>query len=223
MTRLKLPLLVGAAALTLTACSNNPDEPKFSERMKKLLTRQQAAKAQTAGEIDIDALLKATAPKPLMMATLKDRGNAKSVLLEIERNGAYRTYSTPFRQTIVTRQGLVIATRGLGDDLMATVASDSKSLIRARRAGKATRVMDFLNAAGDTLRYSFSCEMTVTGTAQVKQGAVNSSTTEMTETCTAAQYQFTNTYNVDGSGEILASQQWLGAGLGTAEMKVLRR
>ncbi|OZO45765.1 hypothetical protein CGU37_27640 [Pseudomonas fluorescens] len=57
MTRLKLPLLVGAAALTLTACSNNPDEPKFSDRMKKLLTRQQAAKAQTAGEIDIDALL----------------------------------------------------------------------------------------------------------------------------------------------------------------------
>lgn len=221
MSFVKRPVLACLAALMIAGCSNSGSDDTLKNTLKSVFTPR--AKAQNTGPtpIDMNAVLKQTAPTSLMHVTFQDRG-VSSLLLQIASNGGYRVYSTAGKQTITLRDGLITSTRGTGIDLMASISGDSRSLIRARRAGKGTRVMEHVNGAGETIRQTFSCETFVTGSGRVKQGVINTATTELTENCTSEHNKFTNVYKVGGSGMVLSSTQWLGADVGYVKVEMLR-
>lgn len=221
LTKIKLPALACMAALVISGCSNTGEGFDLRQSLKTLFNRG-AAEQPSPAKVDINTILKRTAPQSLIQVASKTRGSS-ALMLEIESDGGYRTYSTASKQTFTLRNGLVTATRGMGDDLMASVNEDSLALIRARRAGSGQRVMEYLNGAGDTIRLQFTCETYVTGSGRVNRGAVNASTTELTENCVAGPNKFTNVYQVDGTGMILESQQWIGQSAGYVLIRVLRR
>lgn len=222
LSNFKRPVLACLSALMIAGCSNSGDTAGLRDTFKSIFSPKASNQGAVATKIDMNAVLKQTAPTSLMHITFLDRGNIASLLLQISSSNGYRVYSTAAKQTITLRDGLITSTRGTGDDLMASISTDSRSAIRARRAGKGTRVMEHVNGAGETLRETFSCETFVTGSGRVKQGAVNAATTELTENCVSENNKFTNVYQVGQSGMVLSSTQWLGQSTGYAKVSILR-
>lgn len=223
MTRFKLPMLAAAALLTLSGCSNDPNAAGFGQMLKSMASG--VGKTQAPGatpKVQLSEVLRQTAPTPVIYAGFKKRNNAQSLLLEIQNSGGHQIFATTDRKTLTMKQGMVVATRGLADDLMSASVGQSLSLIRARRSGTAQRDMYHLNGAGESLRVTLSCKINVSGSDRVKQGVIDRATTTITETCSAAEQQFTNTYQVDNAGMIVASSQWLSPILGHADISVLR-
>lgn len=221
LTNFKRPALACLAALLIAGCSNTGTSFNFKGALASLNPAKKAAPA--AAPVDVNAVLRQTAPTSVVQVKLRGHNNLSALLLEIEANRGYRTYATASRQTVTLRRGMITATRGLGDDLMASVSADSLALISGRRSGSSQRITEHLDGAGDTIRLRFDCQTFVTGSGRVNQGAVSAATTEMTENCTSGAIKFTNVYHVDSGGTIVKSTQWIGAGAGYAEVTVLRR
>lgn len=218
---LKQPLLALAAVLALAGCSNETDNSGMLSVFKQSLPSI-GKKAAPAAPVDIAAVMKNT-QGPVTVIRQKNQANTPVPIIQIETNGAYRTYATGSRQSLTFRQGLVTATRGLGNDLMSSVTSESLALIAARREGTAKRELRYLDGQNDIFVFSFECQIFVTGSGHVRQGTVSAPVTEMTENCVAPTRKFTNTYKVDRSGMILSSQQWISPYQGYFDIDVMRR
>lgn len=212
----------GLAALALAGCGNEANRENMSQVLKSSLPFAGKKSAPALQPLDIPQVL-ANTTAPLSLIVQKDLNNASVLVLQIEQNGPYRTYSTAGKQTVTFRQGLVTSTRGLGNDMMSSSVSESLALIRARKPGKSKRTLRYLDSANNTIAFEFDCEVFVTGAEQIKQGVVSANTTELTENCVSNSRKFTNTYLVDSNGMILSSRQWVAPLQGYYDIKVLRR
>lgn len=218
-TALKRPALLGAAVLALLAgCGNAPGIVDVKDVMRTTIGGGKKAAPQ---QVNVAAALQAT-PAPLTLVVL-EKTKAQSPIIEIERNGAYRTYVTPSRQTLTLRQGVVTATRGLSNDLMSSDIDATLRLLSARQPGQTRRVMRYLDGEEQIIALSFDCQMSVGGSQHVAAGEVSAQTRVMTESCAGEGLSFTNTYMVDGSGTVLSSRQWLNPTVEMAAIQVLRR
>lgn len=68
-----------------------------------------------------------------------------TALGETRHNGAVWTFATPNEQTLVLRNGLLTATRELGDDLMSAKTGAAEGLILRRQTGTADRIYRYLD------------------------------------------------------------------------------
>lgn len=208
--------LSAVVALSLIAACGNDADSKSSREMFKSLS--QIVKPKTKAQpqaVSPDALGQVLAATPnSVVLFILDTTKAQAPLIQIERNGAYRTYATSARQTVTIKDGLATATRGLGGDLMSSDLDPSLNLVRRKSAGQTTRVMRFLTGEGVTFTMTFTCSVEVAAKQDQLQG--------MRESCTGRTRQFENTYAVDASGRIMGSRQWLGPTIGYASFALLR-
>ena len=130
--------------------------------------------------------------RPLKIAVL-ERRNQASVLIENTRNRDVVTYLTPDGVSVSLRQGVLVATRGLGFDLM---TADVDAVLPALRGGGqgVVRVHRYLDGEEQVVIRSFICDYTGRGT--------------VTETCHSDGFKITNSYQLGGGG-IIASRQWV--------------
>jgi hypothetical protein len=128
--------------------------------------------------------------------------------LRTQDNGANETFESQFGYTAAFRDGILVATRGLPDDLMgASVAPVSAALRRG--GGNFTRVHDYLNSLNEIRQETFNCEMVYDGVEQVNLGLREEPGRKYTETCLSDRTQFENAYWLDGQGRIMASRQFI--------------
>lgn len=202
------------AAITLAGCGTDTAQ----NDMKSVLAgiTQRGLKVDSGGTqaaLDTQAMLAGTTG-PLRLVAF-DIDGATAGALQIETNGAYRTFATADRRTITFKDGLVTATRGLGNDLMSADIDASLALIRARKGGQAPRTMRYLNGENGTETLQFNCT--------VSTGAMQGKTRTMTEECRSEFYNFVASYQVTKGGDIAASHQWMSPLRGMARITVLRR
>ncbi|UYV37571.1 YjbF family lipoprotein [Rhodobacteraceae bacterium D3-12] len=211
MSSMLRAITVLVALAVLAGCGNRTDQGVFLKTargggLKK--AGQGSAPSQEQLAAAIQGALTAT-DLPVALAVVEGR-NATALLTRIETNGAYQTWGTPDRRTVTTRGGVVTATRGLGNDIMSSTVSDSLALISARKAGSATRIMRYLDGGNATVELVATCQYSKGGTQRISAGELkNVATTKITETCSAGERSFTNTYLVDGRGTPVQSRQWL--------------
>lgn len=148
-------------------------------------------------------------PGPLIMAGLESMGTTQVMALT-GQNGAMRTYMTPSEQALILRDGMLVGTKGLGNDLSVAEADNSAALIRARRSGQAQRVMRFISGDGVERPLPVNCNI-----------APGPKPGTMVEDCTGSGVAFQNSYLVQG-GAIPVSRQWVGPALGYVTIQVLR-
>lgn len=209
-------IAVLAALAALVGCGNRTDQSVFlktarSGGLKKAGQGSAPTKEQLASAVQ-GAL--AGTDLPVALVVVEGR-NATAILTRIEKNGPYHTWGTPDRRTVTTRMGVVTATRGLGNDLMSSSVSESIAMISGRRNGSATRIMRYLDGGNATVELVATCQYSKGGSQRYSAGALkNVATTKMTESCTAGERSFTNTYLVDGRGVPVQSRQWLNPGSG---------
>lgn len=146
-------------------------------------------------------------PGPLILVGLESQGRTQVLAMTGENQGK-RTYMTESMEGLILRDGMVLGTRGLGNDL-SVAEPGTEPLIRARRAGTAPRLMRFWGGDGQEHTQAFTC-------------TVEPGPERVTETCSAGQARFENRYIVGPGGALSVSRQWLGSGLGYVTVQVLR-
>lgn len=225
MPRVSSALLAVAALIGLASCGNDTAQSQRTEVFKQLVSGTLARSRNTEPpQVTVPQINQALATKtgPLALVTVESR-KASALVIQIGRNGQYRTYATEQRQTLTFRDGMITSTRGLGGDLMSSEERSLLSLVSRKTDGTAPYTMRFLTGEDVTATSQYTCAVSRDGTAPVKLGAINTVAQKMTAQCTGSDGSFTNTYLVDGAHDIVSTRQWLGAFTGYVSAQQLRK
>lgn len=147
-------------------------------------------------------------PGPLIQAGFESLAKTQ-VMAMTGQNGSMRTYMTPAEEALILRGGMLVGTRGLGNDL-SVAEPGTDALIRAGAAGTASRIMRYYSGDGLERPLQFTC----TVGAGPRPGVT-------VETCQGHGATFQNSYMVQ-SGQIAVSRQWIGPALGYVTIQTLR-
>ncbi len=135
---------------------------------------------------------------------------ADAPVRQVAQNGDAKTYMAVDNISVSYRQGVLVATRGLGADLMAGDADATLAALEAPENGVYSRQMRYLTSLHKSTWIKAGCEMK-RGGAETRAGQ---QLTRYEESCIARRDRFTNIYWLNASGQILASRQWVSAAVG---------
>lgn len=147
-------------------------------------------------------------PGPLIQVGFESLGKTQ-VMAMTGQNGTMRTYMTPAEEALILRGGMLVGTRGLGNDL-SVAEPGTDALIRAGASGTATRIMRYYSGDGLERPLQFTC----TVGAGPRPGVT-------VETCQGHGATFQNSYLVQAN-QIAVSRQWIGPVLGHVTIQTLR-
>ena len=149
-----------------------------------------------------------------MTISLEEREVAGVVQLRA-RNGKYTSWLSSDNSLIVTQDGVVTATRGLGDDLMGSEVDAVVRAVGAQSPTSLTRQHKYLDGEDRIATRSFTCEVTSRGARSISFGGKSYATTLLQERCADAKDSFQNLYWMDRSGRgIVQSRQWISPEIG---------
>lgn len=163
-------------------------------------------------------------PEPVQAAT--GRGAPPVLLAEIARTGltarlvpdgsrdGVTTWRTGQRQTLAFRGGVLIATRGLGDDLMSADVSGTLAALSSGAQDVYARRMTYLDGDAQTLSRTLTCRMGPPAVATVDSHGLAFATTLRVEACTMPGLTVQNRYWQTSDGAMRRSDQWIGPGAG---------
>lgn len=203
-------MVAGLTLAALAACGTAGTNPLYEAARQTVQGIGQGQKPAPTLEQQRAAVLSAAAKSqsdaPLLLVELP-RSNAVATLVIAAQNGDATTWFDPTGKSITTRGGVVIATRGLGFDLM---ASDVSGRLAAMKGGPATYRLEqkYLNGEYQLFSIGFDCTAT-------RRGG------QMTESCKTASGTIENTFTLR-NGAAVAARQWLGGDLGYANLRRVR-
>jgi len=200
---------LGLTCLAFAACSKTEgNEINATSIAKNILKgRKKAAKPDVNAVAVAAANILATTDKAAILISLPKR-DLLSVVQEIETNRGYITFGSPDRRSITLKNGMLTATRGLGNDVLSSDIGGVHALISARHEGAAQRAMRYLDGENLTVEMTPFCQIKLGKTTHVSIGEINSPAQIVLESCIADHTTFQNTYHVAPNGRILQSQQW---------------
>ena len=206
-------VIVLLSAGLLAACTNNDRQKPISAQLVETLRgeiakRRASGQPQAANQItraQLDAV-----SVPLVRLTILRNGSAATAEAVAENNGTV-TYLMATGQTIYLNNGVLMGTRGTGQDLMA-VGLPTTQMLEAADGGPYTRVHRYLNDQGQLETVSATCTATPGPRGSVTVVEQRHSIRRVTENCTADDIApFTNLYDIDPkSGRVWRSSQWVG-------------
>lgn len=205
-------ILAALAALGLLAGCGDGGNPAFKAAVARIQSLgRPAPKAPTADQIRarLTPEVLAQIEGGVLIATIPAR-EASAALFEAGRNGPVVTYVTPDGISLSLDRGVLVATRGLGFDLMTADVDEPQAALRAGGATTgAVRIHRYLDGENQVVLRSLVCRYARAG------GAV-------TETCRTPGATIENRY-VMGAGGIDASRQWVGPETGYVRIEHIRR
>lgn len=173
---------------------------------------------RVTGALDLTGQVAAQAPQPVgperLRVTLPQRG-ASATLAPVARNGDVTVWQTRDGITLSFRDGLLIGTRGLGDDLMSADVEGTRAMLRAPATDLYhLHVRTYLGGEDQTLYRRYHCRET--GRADSDPGMAGE-TRRIEMTCAGPDGALTNIYWIDPSGGIVRSRQWISPAVGYME------
>lgn len=193
-------IVAGMAALLLTGC-------------QPALQRLSGAPAPVPAALSPEVL--ASTP---MQVRIPSRG-AAAALFRVAVNQDVETWLSADNVSLSFRQGVLVASRGLGFDLMGADATGTLAALQGGGEAIYRRQMRFLTGDHRTTYLMAGCTMAAAGAEMV----AGKQTQRLEEHCEAHRHKFTNLFWVDGSGKILRSRQWVSPEIGYLEGNVQDR
>ncbi|MFQ1702127.1 YjbF family lipoprotein [Loktanella agnita] len=191
-----------AGALALSGCGNTAND-----ELIKGLWQRFTSPDKTTATADIDALRAAVTPQalaqidgPVLLAQVPALQGA-AILVLGGRNAGVETFLTPDGVSISTENGMLVATRGFGYDLMTADVAEPLSAITDARP-RAVRIHRYLNGENQLVPQSFVCRY------------VALTPTQINESCQSSSDSFENSYTTNSKGQIVMSRQWISPQLG---------
>ena len=180
------PLVLVVAALALAACQPSP--------------KQQAEMAAAAQPFLTAPLIKAEIPAR----------KATAVLRPVGQNGPVTTWQTVDQITLSFSDGVLVASRGLGFDLMGADAAPTRSALAGQSPEIYRRKMRYLTGDNHSTWLTAGCSMRAVG--------AEAGLRRFEESCKARSNTFTNVYLLDSAGQVASSRQWLSPKIGYVDV-----
>ena len=158
------------------------------------------------------------APGELLMVALQSR-NAVAIMTRIASNNGADTFLSPGDVSMSFRDGILISSRGLNEDLMGANINGVQEALAAG-GGSYIRTHSFLDSEDQISTQELTCTMTAEGMENITTIKGVQKTQKLSEACTSPTLIFTNTYWLD-DGTILQSQQALSPGVGYIKVNPL--
>lgn len=150
---------------------------------------------------------------PRVVVRLLDRGQASTLHLAGERDGAMRWRSLDNVQ-IYTRDGLIIGSRGLSFDLMTADTGRAAQIIALGGSGQVTRINRLLDGEGRIAIRTYACDIAPVATETIRIGETETATAlRLDETCRSPRGDLINRHWVVGN-RILQTEQVFSPDLG---------
>lgn len=187
---------LAAVALLLFACGSTDDKKNFTpvqDVIQRLLLAQQAG-------------LKPATPGPYLSMVRRNTG-AVTTLTPLDVDGAVVTWRSNSGAQLITRDGMLIATRGFGADLMSADAPNAATLARGKSGY--SRSYHWLDGNDTPVRQSYSCT------------AVVETARHVVETCEGDSRQFKNKFWFSAAGQVVKSQQFVSETAGYFEITAM--
>lgn len=222
--RLLPPVLALAGLLALAACGNDSNTGLLGGLPVKALA--QAALAQAGIGKPAAPAAAPAAPDPVAVAAarkaLEEAGTPLYIIQakalgfatyfgKLGQNGDVVTWSTKDYTTVALRDGMVVATRGFGPDILSAEAPTTAQV----RAGTGTtqRRYVYLDAADQRVEMAFDCTLTVAGTETITLVGKGYSARRVDEACSGQQGSFVNSFWFDKEAKLRQSSQLLAPGI----------
>lgn len=205
-------LIKFAALSALVACgplAKDNNASKISNAVKGLVNQSDAEAVPAFTFADL-----AASETPVILAAVPTLGVA-DVFQKIGANGERITWISSHGMTITLDHGVIVATRGFGEDIY---AADNNGLSQALKSGSGDyeRRIEQLNSSDEITRIEFLCELQTVGPDKVTVLDRSFDATKLQETCRSEEVAFGNFYWVNGAGAVIQSQQWIGSSVGHA-------
>jgi len=215
MRKVLLPVLLAVAVLGLQACGDSTIEgnsPYKEQTLLKLLakigedyeesvaeiTPSQAAALRQSLEADGQPIVLAQYPALRYLQLMAPLGQNRDVT----------TWSSTEFQTLALRQGMLISSRGFGDDLMGSVGPTTAQV--ARGTGTMIRQYVYLDGADQRVTREFRCSLATSGNEVIQVLGRSHQVRKVVEDCSGASGAFQNRFWFDPSGKMRQSEQMLG-------------
>jgi hypothetical protein len=141
--------------------------------------------------------------QPVLEVTILDRG-AQARLNKVGQNGTVTTWASKDGISVSLDRGVLVATRGLGDDLMAAGAQATLDALTGK-PGEYRRIYRFLDAQNHADYELMGCTMQTLGPETLAARRL----IRHEETCRTFTDSHTNVYWTNPGGRIVASRQWI--------------
>lgn len=210
------------SALVLSGCGNDTESFATARAMKTTVSDRVsgAGKAKpAAAPPQITRAILAQILTPVQLVTLEKR-KQQAVIGPVATNQGVETWSSVDKVTISFRKGVIVATRGLGADLMAADVPAVATLTGATSAYG--RIHTELNGLDQAVRTSYSCQVTERNAQAIEVVEISYPTTYIRETCTSSGATFANEYWIDKAQKIRKSKQWISEEVGYVTIQDLR-
>lgn len=146
---------------------------------------------------------------PVMRAQIRSRG-ADAKLSRVAISNNVETWLAVDNISLSFRSGVLVASRGLGFDLMGADASTTLSAIAGQGKAEYRRQMRYLTGDHKSTYLMAGCRMTRAGSEVVGGQSLQ----RIEEKCIARRNEFTNIFWRNGSGKIVQSRQWISPEIG---------
>lgn len=191
-----LPLLLG-----LAACAQAPAIPVD---LSRIVSREQLNRVET----------------PLLAARLTGPGTL-ATMIPVGRNGPVVTWRSGDAVSLSLDRGVIVATRGLGDDLMGADVSGTLAMLDGSQAAEYTRIHTYLDGEYQTRFRAFRCRQEVAEPDRIVIIEQPHVTTRIEETCFSPEGNVASTFWMGSNGTIWKSKQWISPALGYMETELL--
>lgn len=152
---------------------------------------------------------------PILRAVIASRA-ADALLTISDTKGGIQTWATTDGTSFTLRDGVLIQTRGLGNDLMSSQAPSVGQLLQ--NGGTHQRQYFFLGENDQPTRRTYDCTVTVKGRETIEIFAKSHAVTRVAEECSRPQGSITNEFWIEGT-MIRKSQQWTSGLVGVIEFE----
>ncbi|SIT81524.1 Group 4 capsule polysaccharide lipoprotein gfcB, YjbF [Yoonia rosea] len=122
--------------------------------------------------------------------------------------------------SLTLQDGVVVATRGLGNDLMGADLNQTYQRV-VSGSGSTVRIYDYLNGEDQITRREYACKTTTLRNETIEIFQRKHETRLISETCMGDAGGFGNLYWIDAGGMIWQSRQWISARVGMVDIQRL--
>lgn len=210
-----------SAVLTVAACGSDTENSLNSQILRTFATSAvDGVKPAAAPSAPMTRATLATVVTPVMLVKIDSTGH-EALIAEVQTNGPVATWSSVDDITISLRNGVIVATRGFGADLMAAAVPP---VSRSSGGGQTnSRVHTLLNGEDQSVRTQFSCTMQNLGPKTIEVVEISYQATHVVETCAADAETFRNEYWFSSDQKMRMSRQWISPDVGYLTIKDVRR
>lgn len=206
--------LIWAAALALSACGNvgQGDNPA-TNAFRAVLARATGQEAPATTPPVNPAALAAAAPGQTLLVRIVNR-DAVAALTRVGVNGPRETWLSPGEVSMTFENGLLVATRGLQEDLMGADIPGVRAALNAG-GGSVQRRHAYLDSEDQIRIATVTCTITREGTEEIASLAGPVTAVKLKEDCAGPRLVFGNSYWFDRiGGRLLQTRQLVSASVG---------